>query len=205
MREERRRKWTSKEDGFLIKKFGKMTAIKIGKQLGRSAASVHLRGYRLQLKGDGTPPDVRYSKNHREKRLQQYRDQYTNHRELRLQQNIIWRKKNPERSRQIVAKSYDKNRAAINFRERTKYQREKEALVRAFGGDCAICGYDLFQSALDIHHVTQENIMLLCANCHRAVSTGEIEIADENGLTHNINEFTWVTSKVLKKKLRGEW
>ena len=75
---------------------------------------------------------------------------------------------------------------------KAKYAREK------LGGKCAICGFDKYQCALDIHHLDQskkdkdfashvhwsferidselENCILLCKNCHSAVHHGDISL-----------------------------
>ena len=79
-------------------------------------------------------------------------------------------------------------------------KKRKKDLVSLFGGRCCICGFDAFQEALEFHHVdpstksfglTDSNAVtkalekqleearkcvLLCANCHRGVHAGYLEL-----------------------------
>jgi len=36
---------------------------------------------------------------------------------------------------------------------------------------CQICGFALLPDALEEHHISEEETMILCANCHRALET----------------------------------
>jgi transposase-like protein len=93
--------------------------------------------------------------------------------------------------RRICGKCHNKYTIAQGQKKKA-YMREK------FGNKCAECGFDKFQSALDIHHLDPckkdvafntargwsyekidrelEHCTLLCSNCHRAVHCGELEI-----------------------------
>ena len=79
-------------------------------------------------------------------------------------------------------------------------KKRKKDLISLFGGRCCICGFDAFQEALEFHHVdpstksfglTDSNAItkalekqleearkcvLLCANCHRGVHAGYLEL-----------------------------
>lgn len=79
-------------------------------------------------------------------------------------------------------------------------KKRKKDLVSLFGGRCCICGFDAFQEALEFHHIdpstksfglTDSNAVtkalekqleearkcvLLCANCHRGVHAGYLEL-----------------------------
>ena len=81
---------------------------------------------------------------------------------------------------------------------KTFRQRLKERATYVLGGCCQICGYDKCIQALDFHHVNPEEkdkdfntntnrswqatrdeiqkCILLCANCHREVHAGLIEL-----------------------------
>lgn len=74
----------------------------------------------------------------------------------------------------------------------------KQNLISVFGGKCCICGFDSYPEAMDFHHVNPEekefplssNVMksldkqleeakkciLVCANCHRGIHAGYIQI-----------------------------
>jgi transposase len=84
----------------------------------------------------------------------------------------------------------------------TRYRREaKRALVKEFGGACALCGYDECIASLHFHHrdpstkrfglggrglaramdaLREEaaKCVLLCANCHGAVEAGVRQLSD---------------------------
>lgn len=79
-------------------------------------------------------------------------------------------------------------------------KKRKKDLSSLFGGRCCICGFDAFQEALEFHHIdpstktfglTDSNAVtkalekqleearkcvLLCANCHRGVHAGYLEL-----------------------------
>ena len=81
----------------------------------------------------------------------------------------------------------------INF-----VKNRKQNLISVFGSKCCICGFNSYPEALDFHHVNPEekefplssNVMkslekqleeskkciLVCANCHRGIHAGYIEI-----------------------------
>ena len=75
----------------------------------------------------------------------------------------------------------------------------KSRLISAMGGSCLICGFNQYRSAMDFHHVRgktghmstllqnsfpkavaeAKRCVLLCANCHRAVTWKDIEIPEQ--------------------------
>lgn len=80
----------------------------------------------------------------------------------------------------------------------TKGQEKKGKVIAYLGGNCRICGFDVFKSALDMHHldpskkdpnfsgwrgwswqrIEQElqNCVLLCRNCHAGVHEGKLSL-----------------------------
>ena len=86
-------------------------------------------------------------------------------------------------------------------------QKIKETLVKYKGGKCEICGYSKCLSALDFHHINPnekefsigakgytrnikeckneaDKCILVCANCHREIHAGLIDITQ---YSHNIS------------------
>lgn len=85
-----------------------------------------------------------------------------------------------------------------------KRRRKVKALAIEYkGGSCQICGYNRYQGALELHHIdrTQKSFalgdkgytrswekvkeeldkcILLCANCHREVGAGIMQLPCEN-------------------------
>ena len=90
-----------------------------------------------------------------------------------------------------MAKTNSEN--VINFTRKRRHN-----LISLFGGECCICGFDKYKEAFDFHHVNPEekefslssNVMksldkqlaearkciLVCANCHRGIHAGYINI-----------------------------
>ena len=81
-------------------------------------------------------------------------------------------------------------------------KRVREMAVEKLGGKCQVCGYNRCQSALDFHHKDEsqksfgisskgytrswdsirtevDKCFLLCANCHREVHTGVLQLSAE--------------------------
>lgn len=80
-------------------------------------------------------------------------------------------------------------------------KRRKSDLIKLFGGKCCICGFDLFQEALEFHHVNPEEkefsvassnmknleaqlqelkkCVLVCANCHRGIHSSYYTIPED--------------------------
>lgn len=77
----------------------------------------------------------------------------------------------------------------------------KEQSVEYKGGECQICGYNKCINALEFHHVDPaekdhitfnkrwsfeklkselDKCVLLCANCHREIHAGEVELFEGN-------------------------
>lgn len=83
-------------------------------------------------------------------------------------------------------------------------QRLKERLVRIFGGACNVCGYNKTIKALEFHHIDpstktfgighghtrsfkdvveeSKKCIMLCANCHREVHDGLLDISVSDSL-----------------------
>lgn len=81
-------------------------------------------------------------------------------------------------------------------------QRRKKDLISVFGGECCLCHFNAFQSALEFHHVdpttkefgiTDSNsvtkaldkqlvemkkCILVCANCHRGIHAEELAVPE---------------------------
>lgn len=81
-------------------------------------------------------------------------------------------------------------------------KKRKKNLISVFGSKCCICGFSDFQEALEFHHVVPEEkdfsfgsnavtkalekqleelkkCVLLCANCHRGVHAGKLEVPQD--------------------------
>ena len=89
-------------------------------------------------------------------------------------------------------------------------KKRKKDLASLFGGKCCICGFDAFQEALEFHHIDPSiksfgltdstavtkalekqleearKCVLLCANCHRGVHAGYLELP--KGAEYSFNE-----------------
>lgn len=89
-------------------------------------------------------------------------------------------------------------------------KKRKKDLASLFGGKCCICGFDAFQEALEFHHIDPliksfgltdstavtkalekqleeaRKCVLLCANCHRGVHAGYLELP--KGAEYSFNE-----------------
>ena len=81
-------------------------------------------------------------------------------------------------------------------------RRRKSNLIKVFHSKCCICGFDKYQEALEFHHVNPEEkefqigggntiikaldkqlqelkkCILVCANCHRGIHAGYIEVPE---------------------------
>ncbi len=82
-----------------------------------------------------------------------------------------WRKKNPHKYKIGLKRNRDRLNEAKN---KVKY---------LLGCKCAMCGFNEFLAALDIHHIDGNslnnevnNLILLCAICHRKVEYAPIPI-----------------------------
>ncbi|TXH06191.1 MAG: HNH endonuclease [Candidatus Moraniibacteriota bacterium] len=103
-------------------------------------------------------------------------------------------------SKKIETRKY-RDRREYMIRAVSKRRRElKEKAVKLKGGKCEICGYKKCLNALDFHHIDEskksfslgtrgltrswekiveeiQKCMLLCANCHREIHAGLIDIS----------------------------
>ena len=104
-------------------------------------------------------------------------------------------------------------------------KKRKRDLINLFGGKCCICGFDAFQEALEFHHVNPETkafgltdskaitkalekqleearkCVLVCANCHRGIHAGYLELPDNVADTFN-EEYA---QKLIEEKQRKKY
>lgn len=89
-------------------------------------------------------------------------------------------------------------------------KRRKNNLIKVFGSKCCICGFNNFQEGLDFHHVNPEEkefgltsesttkaldkqlkeakkCILVCANCHRGIHYGYIQVPENWQSFYNEN------------------
>lgn len=101
-------------------------------------------------------------------------------------------------------------------------KRRKSNLIKVFNSKCCICGFDKWQSALEFHHVNPEEkefgltvntttkalekqldearkCILVCANCHRGIHSGFVNIP-ENWQSFYNEEVANELLKALEKK-----
>ena len=100
-------------------------------------------------------------------------------------------------------------------------KRLKERLVIVMGGGCALCGYDLCEEALEMHHINPEEksfsirtnanlatekvfeeakkCILVCANCHREIHAGLIDSSTLSS-SYNEKEASKILEEINKKK-----
>ena len=100
--------------------------------------------------------------------------------------------------KEISAKYYQDNKSSIMFNSRQRIRLVKIQCVQYLGGSCILCGYSRCMAALEFHHVNPasklyeigkrpslslekqkpelDKCVLLCANCHREVESGFIEL-----------------------------
>jgi 5-methylcytosine-specific restriction endonuclease McrA len=117
------------------------------------------------------------------------KEYYQRNKKRKLEQGRVWEKNNPEKVNEIRKRNYPQ-----------QYQRKKEllkeireAILKKLGGKCIVCGFDKYSCALDMHHTGGKKVkqiqsweqfrntdfskcILLCANCHRAVTYGQLKI-----------------------------
>ena len=95
--------------------------------------------------------------------------------------------------------TFDKSKTNKIVKPRDTSKRYKKLLVDYKGGKCQICGYDKCIQALDFHHIDPniksfsisggtksldklkqevDKCILVCANCHREIHAGIIDIND---------------------------
>lgn len=104
-------------------------------------------------------------------------------------------------------------------------KKRKRDLINLFGGKCCICGFNAFQEALEFHHINPETkvfgltdsnavtkalekqleearkCVLVCANCHRGIHAGYIELPE------NANEIfdEEYAQKLIEEKQRKKY
>lgn len=103
------------------------------------------------------------------------------------------------------------DRAQHNIQAVAKRRRRvKEMAIDRLGGMCQVCGYQRCQKALDFHHKDESNkkfgisdqgysrswkaieaevdkCYLLCANCHREVHAGIMQLSAEKLIENKVN------------------
>ncbi len=103
------------------------------------------------------------------------------------------------RKRQKDTRTYA-DRREYNIQAVARRRRKLKAMaIEYLGGRCQVCGYNRYQGALDLHHIDREKksfnfshegytrswariqaeldkCALVCANCHREVEAGIIEL-----------------------------
>lgn len=79
-------------------------------------------------------------------------------------------------------------------------KRRKANLIKVFGGQCCICGFNAFQEALEFHHVNPDEkdfalsssemknleaqleelkkCILVCSNCHKGIHAGDYDVPE---------------------------
>lgn len=143
--------------------------------------------------------DRRYYSRNRERRLETVRQYRSRNREHCCKLAREWRLKFPERHRENL------RMWRLKSPEKTKAYRCKIAKAWRFSLDlfkvvsgCAVCGYNNYAGAIDMHHCKGEKLFQvdsnawtkglpaarrefqkcvpLCANCHRAVTHGVINL-----------------------------
>lgn len=110
-----------------------------------------------------------------------------------------------------------------NIRKRTDLKaKQNPDLLYAFDFKCAVCGWSLpaifenlhqYQRGCQFHHIvpvceggsnTEENLVLLCPNCHKMAHTGMISRKTLLGLTHTKEEARKIREeKEFLDKCRG--
>ena len=107
--------------------------------------------------------------------------------------------------------------------EYTKNHRKevKKRIIYVLGGKCQYCGYDKCEAALEVHHLNPnekeftiaesydlswdtlakelKNCVLLCANCHREVHSGLIEV---HTTSFNSNRNDEITNNLIDFKTK---
>lgn len=120
-------------------------------------------------------------------------------------------------------KEIQKERTLTNS-ERTTLKRinYKKRIVKCMGGKCCICGYDKYYGALELHHLKPEEksfafsdatykawetlkeemkkCTLLCANCHREVEAGIVELDLISSFNEEIYNLIQEEINNIKKK-----
>jgi len=103
----------------------------------------------------------------------------------------------------MIDKRTYRDRAQYNIQAVSKRRRKIKAMAIEYkGGKCNICGYNKYAGALDFHHIDEktkkfdlsskgltrswektkvevEKCLLLCANCHREIHAGLVQLPTE--------------------------
>jgi 5-methylcytosine-specific restriction endonuclease McrA len=158
------KRWTEREISAVKELYPKKTAQEIGKILNRSVHGVRSWIRKLGLKSDRSPPKP--IKNGIPNHIRYYR---------RNRETIL--EKQATRRRRYYHDD-------PNFREKRKakskahhwVETKRQELLEKYDRKCARCGYSEFESSLCVHHINgpedEENLILLCMNCHRALHIG---------------------------------
>ena len=100
-------------------------------------------------------------------------------------------------------RKYADRREALIKAVAKRRKKIKALAIEYKGGKCQVCGYNRYQGALELHHVNKDEksfgigdkgytrswekvkseldkCVLLCANCHREVAAGIVQLSCEN-------------------------
>lgn len=141
----------------------------------------------------------------REKIREQHKEYYENNKEKHLEKTRDWAKNNRDKMNEYSKKYHEKNKDEINKRHRQRkrenYKEWLKIIEEKFGElKCSKCGYNRCFAALDFHsdedHIRLSKLMqlkptpertteldkgiLLCANCHRELHNGVLDISEVN-------------------------
>ena len=141
-----------------------------------------------------------YTKN-KEILMKKHREYYHKNRDKMLEKQIQYNQKPEVKARNRIYRREYMMARGQKMREKAvkHYNKVREYLFNILGSKCAVCGYDKYRCALDIDHInpalrlkrikhrsidswTQlkhenlDNLMVLCANCHRAKTFGKLKI-----------------------------
>lgn len=96
-----------------------------------------------------------------------------------------------------------RDRAKYNIQAVAKRRKKLKAMAIEYkGGKCMLCGYNKYAGALDFHHIDEKNkqfglstrgltrswektrneaekCILVCANCHREIHAGLVQLSAE--------------------------
>ncbi|HRH22467.1 MAG TPA: HNH endonuclease signature motif containing protein [Candidatus Paceibacterota bacterium] len=107
-------------------------------------------------------------------------------------------------------RKYADRREALIRAVSKRRKKIKSLAIEYKGGKCQICGYNKYQGALELHHIKKEEkgfgigdkgytrswdkvkaeldkCILLCANCHREVGAGIMQLPSESLVENEVN------------------
>ncbi len=107
-------------------------------------------------------------------------------------------------------RKYSDRRTSLIKAVAKRRRKVKSMAIEYKGGKCQICGYNRYQGALELHHRVKsdksfgigdkgytrswqrvkeelDKCILLCANCHREVGAGILQLPHENVVENEVN------------------